>query len=534
MDKSGQAKKVIITIVMLVAGAFAFYQFHTSPFVRSEKNTPGGVLKWAYLVVANEITPLSNLVWNTWIAVHIFEGLVEYDNSEKKFKGLLAKSWQESADGLSWTIHLKQGVFFHDGTSFDADAVTFHINRLLHRDHPYYAQEVHIQLIQIIESVHSVNSHRVIFRLYHRTPYFLDLLAMHELRFMSPQSVRNWGDKIGLHPAGTGPFQLAEFIPRKKCVLKRNALYHDRPATIEYLEFYPVDAFNRKLYLELLAGSLDGFFNVQIPITEMQRISELQIFSEPSDCFNYYVLNVHKEPLSNKKVRQAIRYIFDPKVINDMFGYGLHDPAYSMLSDIYFTGEERERRQYSYDPQMAKKLLRESGQDGPFTLEFLGLGSASWIGRSEYYGFLKHALSELGIELTLTNASDDYFHLLRDGAFDITFIQEFSDYTNPLFTSYSLYSDFEDKTLLEKWWEITDTSPINPVLRQIILLLKRTTGRYSNAELIQLREKMWEESYLLPYNRIKNVAVVSNRVHNFALTREAGVYNFRDVWLEGN
>jgi peptide/nickel transport system substrate-binding protein len=71
----------------------------------------------------------------TW---HIYDGLTRYKRGGTEVEPALAKKWEASEDGLEWTFELREGVTFHDGTDFDADAVVWNFDRWFDQEHPYH------------------------------------------------------------------------------------------------------------------------------------------------------------------------------------------------------------------------------------------------------------------------------------------------------------------------------------------------------------------------------------------------------------
>ena len=72
------------------------------------------------------------------IVMNIYDGLVRYTDGKLEVEPALAKSWDISSDGTVYTFNLRSGIKFHDGSSFNAEAVKFNFDRMLNKDHPYH------------------------------------------------------------------------------------------------------------------------------------------------------------------------------------------------------------------------------------------------------------------------------------------------------------------------------------------------------------------------------------------------------------
>jgi ABC-type transport system substrate-binding protein len=168
----------------------------------------------------------------------VFEGLVLWDlSATDRPAGLrpgLAESWrQDPGDPQTWLFTLREGVRFHDGTPFNADAVIWNLERYFNNQSPQFEAQgsaITRARIPIMESYRKVDERTIAFRTNRVASYF-PYMAVYIL-FTSPQSFeqggRDWARVAALPPAGTGPFRLSRFVPRQSAELTRNAEYWDR------------------------------------------------------------------------------------------------------------------------------------------------------------------------------------------------------------------------------------------------------------------------------------------------------------------
>src|ERR1700749_2162386 len=128
----------------------------------------------------------------------------------------LATAWTWSADGLSLTLKLRDGVVFHDGTPFDADAVRFNLER--YQTAPYSRRKTELKPVR---TVTVVDSHTV--RLDLSEPYvpLLAQLADRAGMLVSPKAARELGEKLATHPVCAGPYRFAEWVAQDRIVFDK-------------------------------------------------------------------------------------------------------------------------------------------------------------------------------------------------------------------------------------------------------------------------------------------------------------------------
>jgi len=305
---------------------------------------------------------------------HMYEGLVKFDENMKITPGL-AESWKYK-DPKNLIFTLRKGVKFHDGTAFNAQAVKFHFADRLLGPKPLRRTRLYAPYI---DSVEVVDDHTVLFKLKKPFGAFFHHLAHVAGKIVSPAAVKKYGKDIGANPVGTGPFKFVERVPGERIVMTAFGGYWGEKSRIDKLVFQiiPEDA-TRLMMLE--SGDLD--LALRIPPDDIKRLkakNNINIISKPSVLNMYVGINTQKFPLNDKRVRQALNYAVDKKLISEMVLTNVSTPADSPLSPVtwgyYSTGL------YPFDQAKAKKLLAEAGwkpgpngimqKDGkPFKIQF--------------------------------------------------------------------------------------------------------------------------------------------------------------------
>src|SRR6476660_2890915 len=167
----------------------------------------------------------------------IFEGLVQWDlTSTTKLAGIvpaLAERWeQDPTDKTIWTFHLRQGVKFHDGTPFNADAVIWNLDRYFKSDSPQFEPQgagISRARAPLVGSYKKIDDSTVQITTTQVASYFPYMVVY--LLFTSPTSFekagRDWSKVAALPAAGTGPFRITKIVPRQEADLSRWDQYWD-------------------------------------------------------------------------------------------------------------------------------------------------------------------------------------------------------------------------------------------------------------------------------------------------------------------
>ncbi len=342
---------------------------------------------------------------------NIFEGLTKID-SAGAVQPLLAKSWQISEDGLTYTFTLQEGVKFSDGNALTADDVKYSFDAA-RGEASVNAQK---QLFAKIASVDVVDPATVKITL---TAPEGDLLYN-----------LGWGDAVivaernaatnGTNPVGTGPYTLGEWVKGDHISLVKNPDYWGASPAIELatIKFIPDPA---AAVASILAGDIDlyGGFPAPEALEQIKADDRFQVAVGTTQGETVLAFNNGKAPLDNIKVRQAIAHAIDRQAIIDgaQFGYGTPigsfyppgDPAYVDLTAIS-----------NYDPEKSKALLAEAGLSD-LTLS-LKLPPASYARAAG--PIIQQELAEVGINVEITNVewADWLQNVFTNKDYDLTIV----------------------------------------------------------------------------------------------------------------
>lgn len=282
----------------------------------------------------------------------IFSPLVRLDPSSRA-AGDLAESW-EVKDSTTFLFHLKKNLFFSDGAPMTSADVKFTFDSILD---PKTASP-HRKAYEIIDRIETPDDQTVLFKL--KKPYspFLTLLSK---GIVSKKGVEKAGADYSLHPIGSGPYQLTEWIPDEKLVLTANPKYEGASPGIKKLiiRIIPEDTIRE---MELQKGSLDLLENALPPdfLPFLEKDAHFQVIKSPGSAYAYLGLNLDDPVLSKLKVRQALAHGMNTSLIIQEILKGLGKPATGLLTPGHWAYEP-DVETYSYDPVLAAKLFDEAG-----------------------------------------------------------------------------------------------------------------------------------------------------------------------------
>lgn len=300
---------------------------------------------------------------------NIFDGLVRYRDDSTLIEPSLATSWTVSPDGLVFTFALRKGVFFHDGTPFNAQAAQFSLLRKIDPQHPYYrsAHDKMDTTLKSVKMVEAVDSFTLRITLKERYAPFLDELARHSSYIVSPTAVRADPKGFGNHPVGTGPFVFESWRKGDRIILRANPRYFGGAPKISGVVF-KVIADGKLRLLELKTGSIQAMDAVAPEDRdEVRRSPGLTMDISPGMNIGYLAMNNDHPPLDNPKVRRAIAHAINRPALIKLAFQGMAAPAASLLPPTMW-GHSAKVKDYDFNPALAKKLLKQAGLANGFEL----------------------------------------------------------------------------------------------------------------------------------------------------------------------
>ena len=301
------------------------------------------------------------------VTQNLFETLLNFGEQDTTIKPGLAKEWTVSDDGLTYTFKLQEGVKFHDGTDFNAEAVIKNVNRWKagNKEQFYYFNSMFkAEGADVITDVKADGDYTVIFTLSRPQAPFLKNLAMSPFGIASPTAFEKDSDKFGQNPVGTGPFKFVEWRPNETITIEKFDDYWQEGLPKLDRVIFQVFQDNTARLNALIAGEIDLADGVNPSDGKtVEANAALQLIERPSMNIGYLGLTNTRPPFDDKLVRQAVNYAINKQAIVDAFFEGRAQVAANPMPPS-ISGYNKDIEPYPYDPEKAKALLAEAGYDG--------------------------------------------------------------------------------------------------------------------------------------------------------------------------
>lgn len=376
-----------------------------------------------------ELLDTIKTAWYSDALIYIHDRLVSRDYDFGYQPGL-AKRWETSEDGLTWTFFLREDVTFHDGAEFTADDVKWTIDTILNPDtgSPFMGD------LAAIKEVEIVDEHTVKVVLNYPFPNLLFNLSTTASGIHPANAYDKYGDDYGKRVVmGTGPYKLDEWIPGDKLVLAKNEKYNwgpdwmsnTGPALIDKIILKVVPDETSRI-MELEVGGIDILRNVpEIQVDQLESNPDITVHKEPATKLGYLAYATDIEPFTDVRVRRALNHALNKEEIIQFVFKGIGEVAYGYLppalSDEYL--DESKDLAYAYDPEAARELLAEAGYPNGFEVTL----SASNASKSSKLAEIIHnQLKEVNINAKIQlYDSASYTDMLKEGKQEL-FINEYS------------------------------------------------------------------------------------------------------------
>ena len=359
------------------------------------------VLKYASSANITTWDPIASFSTEAAYMANMYEQLLRVNapGNAEQYTPLLATSWDKSADGLTWTFHLRPNVKFHDGEPMNAAAVVKSIEA--EKDHAG-ASFIWLPL----DKVEAVDDATVKFTLKYAQPLELILGSEYAAYIVSPKALDAaaankdyWSAGV---EAGTGPYMLESYKADQEIILTKNPDYWGGWQAGQYdkvdVQIVP-EATTRQQMLE----SGDADIVTTIPNDSYASFAtnpDFTVSSEPA-LFNYTAFfNTTKKPLSDVKVRQALSYAipYDDIIKIGASGRGTQSHGTAPLGVFPYSADVK---QYTYDIEKAKQLLKDAGHPGggfKLTMTYASENSTE----EAFAPLIKDSFAQIGVDVTIT------------------------------------------------------------------------------------------------------------------------------------
>ena len=378
-------------------------------------------------------------------ASNIFVGLVEI-NENFEAEPYLAKSWEISDDGLTYTFHLEEGTEFHDGKPVTSKDVAFSLG-VSKENHPFGPS-----MFGAVDRVETPDDHTVVIQLKNPHPALLYSVCIPLLPILPEHVYGPANGPIRDNPAniqaiGSGPFKMTEYVPGKSYILERydNFMRPGQPYLDRYIGIKNSSASGSVIALS--QGQAHGWSFVGDPHTVDRLRKEENLYVTPQGYQGigetaFIEFNLRKKYTGDLKVRQAIAYAVDDDFITQKMHLGVTDKATGPIhsSSPFYTDEVN---QYEVDLEKANQLLDEAGYarqaDGMrFSLNLTYQPGVDWE-QKNIAEYMKPQLKKIGIDVNLVPPADfqDWYQAIAAWDHDMTANNNFS-WSDPVIGVYRM------------------------------------------------------------------------------------------------
>lgn len=347
------------------------------------------------------------------MCANIYATLLKFDENYK-ITPYIAKSWEVSDDNLTYTFHLRDDVYFHDGKQMTADDVLYSMERSKASAFSEY-------YLESVKEFKVVDDYTIQMTL--DAPYgaFLNMLCEPFMGVINEESVTELGDSFGQTPVGSGPYKVVEWVPGTKLVLEAFDQFFEGAPPIKNITVKFIPDPSTKL-ISLENGEVDVADSIATNnVVSVEGNEDLVMLQTPSSKYCYLGINNENEIFKNVKFRQAINCAINKEAIIQIAQDGIAQEAECTISDKAF-GYPKDLKGYTYDVDKAKQLLAESGS----TVTEIGLICKDAIAKKVAES-IQADLSKIGIKVNVSVLeAGGYYDAIGKCNFD-TFVGSWSD-----------------------------------------------------------------------------------------------------------
>ncbi|MFN6038717.1 MAG: ABC transporter substrate-binding protein, partial [Bacteroidota bacterium] len=366
---------------------------------------------------------------NSWAANQIFNGLIQLDDS-LRITPCIAKSWEISTDGLTYTFKLRKDIFFHDNKIFPggkgrnvvAQDFVYSFGRLFD---PKISRA--LSLVEIIKKenekpkINAPNDSVLIITLQKPFRPFMNILSMKFFSVIPHEAIEQLGNNFGKMPIGTGAFMFKKWDDSKIVLLKNpNYFEFEGNNRLPYLDAVNITFIKDKqsAFLQLLRGDIDMIsgadaVNIDVLFDNGGRLndefkSKFQLQTCPylkTDYLGFLIdekiPGIQNSPVRIKAIRKAINYAIDREKMMRFFRSNIGKPAIHGYVPPGLPGYNfRNVSGYTYRPEKVRQLLEEAGFPDGKNLPEITLHTTE--NYSDIVEFIQAQLEKFNIKINIT------------------------------------------------------------------------------------------------------------------------------------
>lgn len=335
----------------------------------------------------------------------IMDGLFGF-NDKMELIPLLATEYTANDDATEFTLKLREGVSFSDGTPWNAEAAKANLDRW--GDSTLGLKRTTL-LCNIIDHTDIVDDYTVSVKLNQSFGAFINTLAHPACVIVSPKVIEAGPEACASAPVGTGQYKFVEWIAGETTKLELNpdwwgfdadicggTALADKDAGFKTITFRPVSEDATRVAM-LQSGDAQVIWPVPTEsVSVLEKDANVSVGKGEGIVVRFLMLNTQKEVFKDKRVRQAVNYALDKDAYVAVVKNGLASVATSVIGPA--TSFYKANEPYEYNVEKAKELLAEAGYPDGIKFNMMYSNTSSNTKQAEFY---KQQLAKAGIEVEL-------------------------------------------------------------------------------------------------------------------------------------
>lgn len=324
------------------------------------------------------------------MSTNVWESLTALDEN-LDIQPVLLESWKMAEGGQVWTFNLKDNVFFHDGTPFNAETVIYNI------DHHLVKNSETRAIYENVDKIEKLDDQTLNIYLKEANTLFPNEISS----FGSPMfSIASFNEDGTIKfPYGTGSYKLKEYESGDYITIEKFEDYYGEKGKISTIQFKTIADENARM-AALISGEIDAIADVGAILPEqaqaLQKEAGIKVYSRPVATSHYMFFNTGREPFNNQDLRQAVSLSIDrdnlvSTVVN---GYGTAGASViTPLAKKWFSADAAP----GFDLAQAKKLAGNASYNGKVVIMVNSSFASRWPYK-DIAQIVQSRLSELGVD----------------------------------------------------------------------------------------------------------------------------------------
>jgi peptide/nickel transport system substrate-binding protein len=462
----------------------------------------GGVLQIARQQDSTTLDPIMTIQnADIWVMNNMNSLLVRVSRDGTTIEPDLAESWTISPDGTVYTMNLRAGLKFGDGSPLKASDAKYSLIRLRDQEGSVMAS-----MFADIDTIETPTDRTVVIRLKQRSAPFLAALAMFSAAILPEKVLKERGTDFGANPVGAGAFNLKEWKRGQYISLVKNPYFWEADRVkLDGVEWLYVPNDNTRI-LKLQTGEVDAA--IFIPFNrakELDRNKDINVHMDPSSRMDHMLVNHSHKPLDDLRVRQAIYYALNRQAIVDVvtFGYGKVANSFIPAGAMYYNPDNFN---YPYDPAKAQKLLADAGVKD-LTLDLLVTAGDSV--HDQIAVMVKDQLGKVGVNVNIVKQEEgQQWESTVAGDYDISVNYWTNDVIDPdQKSSFCVLGDDENLSYYTRYKNSKVTELVEQGRSELDAAKRRQI--YYDIQRIAKEDVHWIDLYYSPFRNASRSNVVN-------------------------